>query len=238
MDASKTQKLERCIRLTESNNDHEALNALRIAQNICKTNGLNFSDYLLKNKGSHTNSAEVQSLRNEIAHLNSKYYRLNAEHAALYLAHRNLQIEYEKKKKTKKKASSVKDASAQLQSLKKMYRELKEDYDDLEEQQEYYLNRSKIIDDMFEGNEEEREDALIRLVKDFIKQKYIIVSESKWVSSTSLYKLFLEDACFDIPVMSNKKFSQTFSAILKIKPITGGEFKNLMGFSVSMSGRI
>ena len=236
MEASKAQKFERCIKLTESTNDHEALNALRIAQNLCKNSGVHFSDYLLKNKSSHTSSSEVQSLKNEVAHFKTKFYNLSSIYDFLSIQHQALQKKFEqqsKQKKAKKKNSSEKDPATELQNIKRKYKKLQEVYDELEEEQEHLYNRSRIIDDLFDGTDEDREEALIEMVKEFVANKYINISSSSWTSSTSLYKSFL-DTCFDIKVMSSKKFSQIFSSILKIKPIKGGELKNLMGFSVSV----
>ena len=236
MEASKAQKFERCIKLTESSNDHEALSALRIAQTLCKNSGVHFSDYLLKNKSSHTSSSEVQSLKKEVAYLNIKYSNLYSRHEFLALQHQALQKEYEKKtksKKPKKKNSSEKDPVLELQNLKRKHKKLQEEYEELEEEQEHLYNRSRIIDELFDGTDEDREEALVEMVREFIANKYINISGSSWTSSTSLYKSFL-DTCFDIKVMSSKKFSQIFSSILKIKPIKGGELKNLMGFSVSV----
>ena len=238
MEASKAQKFERCIKLTESANDHEAFNALRIAQALCKNSGVHFSDYLLKNKGSHTSSSEVQSLKKEVAYLNIKYSNLYSRHEFICLEHQALQKKYEehsKRKKTKKKNSSEKDPAVELQNLKRKYKKLQEDYEEMEEEQEHFFNRNRIIDELFDGTDEDRQEALIEMVKEFISNKYITLSGSSWVSSSSLYKSFL-DTCCDIKVMSIKKFSQIFSSILKIKPIKGGELKNLMGFSVSVLG--
>ncbi|WP_397602120.1 hypothetical protein [Silvanigrella sp.] len=48
-------KFEKFIRLTESSNDHEALSALRYAQNLCIKNGVNFSDFIINScNGAHS----------------------------------------------------------------------------------------------------------------------------------------------------------------------------------------
>jgi hypothetical protein len=203
---------------------------------MCKRAGASFADYFVKDKGSHSGAsdAHVSQLRQEISHLNSKYYRLNAEYASLYAAHMALQVKYDQKskaKKSKKKSTTTKDPVAELEALKRKYRELKKDYEELEEEQEENFERNEIIDCILEGTEEDKENALIELVKQFIDKKRISVSNSNWTSSTALYNSFI-DNCHDIQVMSNKKFSQIFSSVLNIKPIKGGKLKNLMGFSV------
>lgn len=65
-------KFARCMRLTESENEHEALAALRMAQSLCSKNNLNFSDYILKQNPS-------QDIANEIEYIKLCLKRLTLE---------------------------------------------------------------------------------------------------------------------------------------------------------------
>ncbi len=210
-------KFEKFIRLTESSNDHEALSALRYAQNLCIKNGVNFSDFIINSKDSRDNNKEAQFLKRQILSLSYELEKLEDKIEFITLENQKL----------KKRIQNAKGAK----NLKEKYKKLKEDLEFIEEENELITKVSEMYEEVYDCEPSEKDKILNNLVRNFIVNKSIKLSESEWKSTNELYENFL-DSCHDVRVMSVKKFSQILSTILRIKSVKGGKRKDLMGFKV------
>ena len=211
-------KFEKLMRLTESENDYEALSALRFAQGLCKKNGHKFIDFLLN--GSHfksNNSSEVFELKRKIAIYSFELSQLESKYNLIYSENMNL----------KKKIRSAKGSK----NLREKYKKLKENLEFLEEENEIISKISDIYEEVYDCHPSERDAILKKLVAKFISDKRIRVNEKEWKQTKDLYYSFI-DSCHDVQVLTIKKFSQILAILLGVKPVRGGPKKDLMGFRV------
>ncbi len=211
-------KFEKLMRLTESENDHEALSALRFAQVLCKKNGHKFTDFLLNGSNfKNNNNTEVHELKRKIAIYSLELSQLERQYNLIYAENLNL--------KKRIKTSNI------SKSLKEKCKKLKNELEYLEEVNEEITKISNIYEEVYDCHPSEKESNLKELILNFIKNKSIRVNENEWRQTRELYNGFIE-ACHDVQVLSLKKFSQILSTLLGAKPVRGGPKKDLMGFRV------
>lgn len=213
-------KFEKCIRLTESTNDNEALVALRTAQKLCHKNKLDFGEYVLKNRYTQSSTSSRES-----DYLKARLERVVQEHEELVQQFDEL---YRENIKLKKKIESNKGSK----SLKKKYKDLKEEYEWIEQENELSAKELGIFHHVYDCDKSDKNAVLSELIEEFIKNKDMKISDKNWISTAELYKKFMDETCHDVYVTSVKKFSQILSSQLKIKPIKGGAKKDRMGFPV------
>ncbi|BBH54697.1 hypothetical protein JCM31447_31710 (plasmid) [Fluviispira sanaruensis] len=201
-------KFEKLIRLTESDNDHEALSALRFAQGLCKKNGHNFTNFLLNGSNFKNNSSiEVNELKRKISIYSLELSQLESQ----------FNVIYEENMKLKKKIKS----SNASKNLKEKYKKLKDELEYLEEEHEEITKISNIYDDVYNCHPSKRENVLKELVSSFIEDKSIKINVNEWRQTRELYDGFIE-VCHDVQILSLKKFSQILSILLGAKPVRGG----------------
>lgn len=109
-------KFARCIRLTESENEHEALAALRMAQNLCLKNKINFSDYILqKNNMSHA-SYEIDYIKSSLTRMTLEKEDLERRYAQLRIENKKLK---QKMASTNKNEPTIFDHFTECQKYEK-----------------------------------------------------------------------------------------------------------------------
>lgn len=225
---SSQPKIQKLLALTESSNDHEALNALRRVQQILKQSSTTLANYVHSNQANQSSSHGNEALKSQLrmAQANAYHWQQECER----LTEENTILRLFKPMTPKRKSSSQsKSAKAKLEKLKTRIADLEDDNEIFEEtisdlEKEIEALRKKKISSA-RGDPES-------IIQSFIDDKRIYTSKSSWLGTKELHQIFKKS--HPKSEMSISLFSRVFSKLTECRPSKGGPRKQTMGFGVSI----
>ena len=218
-------KIQKLLALTESSNDHEALNALRRVQQILSQKSITLANYVQSNQPhSHDHSEikrELRTAESEAFYWKTECQRLSQE---ITLLRRFTPVAPKKKS-----ASQSKLAKAKLDKLKTRISDLEGDNEmfgeTISELEKEIIDLRRKIFSSARGDSE-------TTMQSFIDKNCIFGSRTSWFGTTELHNIFKK--LFPKSEMSVSLFSRVFSHLTGCRPSKGGPRKQIMGFCVSM----
>ena len=218
-------KIQKLLALTESSNDHEALNALRRVQQILSQSRSTLANYVHSNQSS---SDSHDSLRSELrmAKANATHWknvceRLSEENAILRL--------FKPTPPKRKSSARSKSAKAKLEKLKTKISDLEEDIEIFEET---ILDLEKEIEELRKKKFSSARGDPESIIQSFIDDYCIYESKNSWFGTKELHQIFKKS--HPKSEMSLSLFSRVFSKLTECRPSKGGPRKQIMGFCVSL----
>ena len=229
------EKIKKLLALTSSQNDHEALSALRSAQRLAHNLGLDITmlsfDDQSANKNSHAEilalKIELQNSKNNVQHLRNELSDLQEERNKLFEQNERLKDKIKPLQTDKKEKKEEKETNKIFKEMalgkETEIRYLTEDL---------HFMRSMLQDIACHPDGAGAFSDV--LVREFVKKYGIKSNEKSWISTRVLYEEAKDFFLFRNDV-SIAKFSRSFAKVLKLEPKKWGKTKDKSGFFVSSS---
>ena len=218
-------KIQKLLALTESSNDHEALNALRRVQQILTQTRTTLATYVSSNQTSaHAHPDLARELR--MAQANVVHWKVECERLSTELM---LLRMFPPKASNKKSTSKAKSEKAKLAKLKSRISDLEND------NQMFEKIISELEDEIKEMRRKKSSSAKGNpesLLRGFVDKHYVCESETSWIGTKDLHQIF--KGMSSQTNVSVSYFSRVFSKLTGCRSSKGGPRKQTMGFCVVM----
>ena len=218
MDLKTKERVEKLLRLTASDNDHEALLALRTVQKIL---GNDLTSLL--HGGHSADGPRIKALQQKLNALSEVLRQSDADTDQLRYECQRLREQNKKLKKSTKNLAEIKRLKLQLSELKEHTEQLQQQSQDQE------LLVKKAI-----SSKEAKRLKLFEQLQQFIQDEGISIDKQAWLSTEDLLQAAKPYLAKNSSV-SIRGFSMAFSKLMGISSIKGGVNKDRMGFSVKIS---
>jgi hypothetical protein len=225
-------KIKKLLSITTSQNDQEALAALRSAQRLAHNLGLDITMLSFDDQSPQNNSqAEIWSLKMELQNSKNNAQRLRNELSELQEERNKL---FEQNERLKDKIKPLQKDKKEEKETNKFFKEmaLGKETEIRYLTEDLHFMRSMLQDIACHPDGAGAFSDV--LVREFVKKYGIKSNEKSWISTRVLYEEAKDFFLFRNDV-SIAKFSRSFAKVLKLEPKKWGKTKDKSGFFVSSS---